>query len=205
MRRRALGAALMAAIVFAFPAAESLAQNKKKGDAGKPKAETVDSAKLPAREYVGKVGSVPGPDRVFTLEMESKSVVVTGANRNRINYKTTSAWTEVEFQASEKVRVRTKLLPEQFDEKGNLKKYTSKQLAELRGKDSQGLPGYESSLDKLAPGQTVSVQLAPAKVAAKGKDKDDAAAAEKKMQVRLIVILAEPSGGEGRAVPKKKK
>lgn len=211
MRRRVIGASLLAAIVFLLPGAESFAQNKKKGDPDKPKGKTVDSAKLPAREYAGKLGSVPGTDRVFLVEMESKSIVPTGVRnggRNRpatVNYKTTTTWTEVEFQAAEKVKVRTMVLPEQFDEKGSVKKYTAKQLAELRGKVSQGLPGYESSLDKLEAGQKVSVQLvaAPARAAAKTKDKDEAGQADKKMQVRLIVILAE-AGGDG-ARPKDKK
>jgi hypothetical protein len=209
MRRRVIGAGLLAAVVFALPGAESLAQNKKKGDPEKPKGKTVDSAKLPAREYAGKLGSVPGTDRVFLVEMESKSAVPTirngGRNRPAIGYKTTTTWTEVEFQTTEKVKVRTMVLPDQFDEKGNLKKYTSKMLAELRGKDSQGLPGYESSLDKLEAGQRVSVQLvaAPAR-AAKAKDKEDAGQAEKRMQVRLIVILAEASAEGARPKDRKK-
>jgi hypothetical protein len=195
MRRRLLGASLLMAALVAVPIAEVHAQ-KKKGD-DKPAAKPVDSAKLKAGEYAGTLKSVPGNDRVFLVELESTSVVPTGVQRgNRfrpatVKTKTVTSKAEIEFQASEKVRVRTKALPEAFDEKGNIKKYTREELAALRGKDSRGLPGYESSLDRLSAGQKVSVVLAaaPAK-----KDKDGGAVAEKKMQVKMIVILSESSG-----------
>jgi hypothetical protein len=196
MRRRVFGAALLAAFVFALPGVESVAQTKKKDAPDKAKPKAVDSAKLPAGEYAGTLASVPGADRTFVLEKETRSAVPAGVSGGgnrplRVTYKANVVRTEIEFQASEKVRVRTMKLPEQFDEKGNLKRYTSAQLAELRGKDSRGLPGYESSLDKLEAGQKVSVRLyaAPAKPA--GKDKDTQGVAEKKMQVRLIVILSD--------------
>ena len=108
---------------------------------------------------------------------------------------------EVEFQASDKVKVRTTAEPEQFDDKGNPRKLTAKERAEAKGKD-KNLVGYEWALEKLEVGQRVSVTLAsapskaadPAKAQAKDKDKDkdeDDKAAEKKMQVKLIVVLAE--------------
>ena len=65
---------------------------------------------------------------------------------------------KVDFQAEENVKVRIKALPEQFDDKGNIKTYTKEELAELKGKD-KNLPGYESSLDKLQNGQIVQVTL----------------------------------------------
>lgn len=102
---------------------------------------------------------------------------------------------EIEFQATETVKVRTLVTPEQFDEKGNLKKYTAKELAELKGKD-KNLIGFESSLEKLSPGQKVRVALGVARQTAGNKDKEgDAGLNEKRMQVRLIVILDEGSGG----------
>lgn len=101
---------------------------------------------------------------------------------------------EVEFQASDTVKVRTLHTPDQFDEKGNLKKYTAKEIAELKGKD-KNLPGFESSLEKLSPGQKVRLVLAAARQNPGNKDKEgDAGLNEKRMQVRLIVILEEGSG-----------
>lgn len=101
---------------------------------------------------------------------------------------------EVEFQASDSVKVRTLHTPDQFDEKGNLKKYNAKEIAELKGKD-KNLPGFESSLEKLSPGQKVRLVLAAARQNPANKDKEgDAGLNEKRMQVRLIVILEEGSG-----------
>jgi hypothetical protein len=110
-------------------------------------------------------------------------------------------------------------LPEQFDEKGNIKKYTKEELKQLKGKDTN-LPGYESSFEALRPGQLVQVTLATHKAkkpaaspgdakdkpaADKAADKDKAAEkdkpaadkdkdSEKHKQVRLIVILKEDAG-----------
>jgi hypothetical protein len=100
----------------------------------------------------------------------------------------------IEFQASEKAKVRTMLLPETFDDKGNLKKYSKKELAELKGKD-KGLPGFEGALDKLEVGQVVRVLTAAvgksaATKSAKDKDKDDDDELdEKSKQAKLIVVL----------------
>ncbi len=121
---------------------------------------------------------------------------------------------KVDFQAEENVKVRIKALPEQFDDKGNIKTYTKEELAELKGKD-KNLPGYESSLDKLQNGQIVQVTLgvhkkpkpvappaaSPAvekdkdkdkdadKETDASKDKDKDATSQHKLQVRMIVIL----------------
>jgi hypothetical protein len=104
---------------------------------------------------------------------------------------------EVEFQASESVKVRSMFLPDGgFDDKGNPKKPTKEELAKLKGKD-KNLPGYESSLDKMEVGQRVQVQLAAVgKKKDKSKesklDEDAAEDADKQMQVKLIVLLKEP-------------
>jgi len=117
---------------------------------------------------------------------------------------------EIEFQASEKVVVRTMLLPSQFDEKGNPKKFTREELNALKGKDKTAL-GYECSLDQLENGQKVRVVLAvaPAKKPEadkeKDKDKDDPAAADKRRQVKMIVVLEEAKAADGPAAKGKKK
>jgi hypothetical protein len=102
---------------------------------------------------------------------------------------------DFEVQAREGVKVRVLRLPAQSDEKGKPRKYTAKELARLKGKD-RSLPGYESEPEKLEAGQRVTVTLVP--VRKKGKDD-----AEKKMQVKMIVIVNEPD--EVRAMGKGKK
>jgi len=76
----------------------------------------------------------------------------------------------VEFQAKEDVKVRTMILPEQFDDKGNRKEYTKEEKEALKGKDKT-LPGYESSLERLEVGQKLRVVLEPAKNKSKSSDK----------------------------------
>lgn len=116
---------------------------------------------------------------------------------------------DVEFQAAEAVKVRTMLLPESFDDKGNKKTYSKEQLAELKGKD-KAAPGYESSLEKLESGSKVRVVLGPAPPPAKKEAKEDKDAdkddvpADKRMQAKLIVVLEEAPPTKGKAPPKKK-
>ncbi len=100
---------------------------------------------------------------------------------------------DVEFQTKENAKVRNMNLPEQFDEKGNPKKYTAKELAELKGKDKD-LAGYESALEKLEAGQSIKVVLTEMPVKKKTDDKEKDVAVkdpEKKMQVKTVFILAE--------------
>jgi len=121
------------------------------------------------------------------------------------NFRIDTTKQDVDFQAMDDVKVRNVNLPEQFDEKGNPKKYTEKEKAELKGSDKT-LPGYESSLDKLEAGQKVKVTLVMVKKKStddkdKDQDKDKDKDAEKKMQVKMIVILAEAPSTDN---PKKK-
>lgn len=111
----------------------------------------------------------------------------------------------IEFQASEKVKVRTMVLGEEFDEKGNPKKLTKAELDALKGKDKTS-PGYESSLEKLETTQKVRVVLAAApKAAPATKDKDEEPAMDKRMQVKMIVILEGSLGIPDKGKAKKKK
>jgi hypothetical protein len=140
-----------------------------------------------------------------------------------------------DFQAAENVKVRIKDLPERFDDKGKVKKYTAAERSQLKGKD-KNLIGYESSPGALQPGQVVLVALrayrkpAPARKAAvpevaaqnknaaqvkdadkdkdaeKDEDKETDAAIQHKMQVRMILILQDANSSPNSAtVPKKNK
>jgi hypothetical protein len=125
----------------------------------------------------------------------------------------------VEFQNKETVQVRTMVLPEVFDDKGNLRKYTASEKLELKGKDKKA-PGYESSLDKLEVGQQVTVKLVKmpkkkkptppkdsAKDGAKEAPPEDDTTTEKTKQVRRIIITKEADGssaGSPGDKPKKK-
>ncbi len=172
-RRRFGALALMAAFVC-LPAVDAWAQKDKKKDALSDKA---DSSKLKAGKYGGILKTSPNKDRFFDLE-----IPVAGGKK-----------VLVEFQLTEKAKVRTTLLPDAFDDKGNPKKYTAKELAELKGKDKT-LPGYESAVENLRAGQTVQLTLVTVRPPAGGKKKDDDGlkAADKTKQVSLIVIQKSP-------------
>jgi hypothetical protein len=73
-------------------------------------------------------------------------------------FQVVNATQRVDFQVAENVKVRMNDLPENFDEKGNIKRYTKEETAQFKGKD-KNLPGYESSLDALKPGQIVKLAL----------------------------------------------
>jgi hypothetical protein len=120
-------------------------------------------------------------------------------------YKVEKTKVPVEFQLAEKAKIRTMVLPEAFDEKGNLKTYSSKELADLKGKDKTA-PGYDFSIEQLQVGQTVKVTLArvpkdTTDPLTKEKDDDD-----KSKQVKLVVVLkaADPNLLP-KGAPKKKK
>lgn len=142
----------------------------------------------------------------YQQAMLQQQRAMSGIGRGGIpGYRVNTIKQEIEFQLSEKARVRTMLLPEEFDDKGNVKKYSARELAQLRGPDSS-LPGYSSSLDKLEPGQKVRVILG--RVAASGpkadKDADPDAKADKRSQVKTLVILGAASSDSPTGKAKRK-
>jgi hypothetical protein len=96
---------------------------------------------------------------------------------NLIKYETRP----VEIQASEDVVVRAARPPEQFDEKGKIKKYTREELKELKG-DTK-LPGYKAEFSDIGTESIVQISLVKKKDASpkvvlpkKGKDREAEAA-----------------------------
>ncbi|MFQ3649486.1 MAG: hypothetical protein SNJ75_04070 [Gemmataceae bacterium] len=109
-------------------------------------------------------------------------------------YKVEKTKLAIDFQLTEKAKIRTLVLPETFDEKGNLKTYSPKELAELKGKDKSA-PGYEFSVEQLQVGQMVKVTLVrvPKATGGPANERDDAD--DKSKQVKLLVVMraADPS------------
>jgi hypothetical protein len=135
-------------------------------------------------------------NQFLQAQMQIQRAIAQSQGRGGAGYKLSVQKKAIDFQASDKVKVRTLVLPEKFDEKGTLQKYTQKELAELKGKD-KGLPGYESSLEKLEVGQIVQLTLAAAAAPGKSpnKDADGDLIADKTMQVKQILVLKEGTGG----------
>jgi hypothetical protein len=99
----------------------------------------------------------------------------------------------VELQVSDDVRVRLANPPPKFDDKGNPKKYTQKELKSLKGPGNTW--GYPGDFDSLKQNQVVHVFLKKPKEAPKtstGGKKTEKDSAEAKPIVYMIYILQEP-------------
>ena len=97
---------------------------------------------------------------------------------------------KIEFEAPDEMKVRTKLLPVEIDDKGKPRKLTDKEKKALKGPDPK-LPGYLAEFDSLKRDQMVEVY--PVKTKAKPKTNASATDADKeKPKVAMIVILSDP-------------
>jgi len=110
---------------------------------------------------------------------------------------------DVQLRFADDMKVRLLQPPVDYDDKGNLKKYTAKELQELRGKD--GLPGFTGDMDAVRSGQIVRVflarkqvptaQAAKTKYAAKTKgskkktDDEEDEVGSARPQVIMILVL----------------
>ena len=102
---------------------------------------------------------------------------------------------DYELQATDDVKVRMRNPPAQFDDKGRIKRYTQKELKELKGNDKQ--PGFPAEFSDLKQDQIVKVSLirkkgAPRAPVKKGKDVDPDLLNDFLPQMSSIIILAEP-------------
>src|SRR5262245_56009207 len=75
---------------------------------------------------------------------------------------------DVKLRAAENMKVRWNFPPPDYDDKGNLKKYTKEELKALK---DPGLPGYRGEFDALRTGQIVRVYLAKQHAYMKGAAK----------------------------------
>jgi hypothetical protein len=102
---------------------------------------------------------------------------------------------DVELHTAEEFKVRVANPPTQFDEKGQVKKYTQKELKELKGDPK--LPGYPGEFSDLHNDQMISVTLVKKKDASKpkagGKDADAALLGDNLPVASMIVVVSEPA------------
>lgn len=109
-------------------------------------------------------------------------------------YTTKEEKVRLELQAADDMKVRLSQPPTGFDDKGNPKKYTQKELTELKGPDPK-LPGYLGELSDVGQDKVATVTLAKkrdTKSTAKGKEKDDDPAAGRRLLITMIVLYPEP-------------
>lgn len=98
---------------------------------------------------------------------------------------------DITLVPTDDLKVRVLTPPVVFDDKGRPKRYSAKELKELKGEGN--LPGYTADLESLHPNQTVLLYLMRKKKPAKkeGALEKDGLDDDKPL-VRMIVILAEP-------------
>jgi hypothetical protein len=106
---------------------------------------------------------------------------------------------QVEVKTAEALKVRTATPPVEYDSKGNLKRWTAKELQALRG--ASRLPGFPAEFDKVRMGQIVELYVAkapatkrsPAAAKAKKQEAEDEDLADyPRPEVLMIVVVMEP-------------
>ena len=120
---------MLLGVALVIPA--SMAQEKDKKDTPEQKEKV-----FKVGDIVGKVTNIDANEKSFHLQVGKQDVKV---------------------MTIDDVKVRTKNPPVAYDDKGNKKRYTPKELKELRG-DSK-LPGYTAEFNDLKQNQWVKVSL----------------------------------------------
>lgn len=153
---------------------------------------------------------VPVPDPVAMLKMANlQRQLAMSAPRNRVNIMRQIAQQQqnmvrmeprpLDLEPVEDLIVRRKNPPIAFDENGKIKRYTQKELKELKGEDPK-LPGYQADFDSLQMGQIVQVSLVKKKPekpvgkpkAIKKEDIEFLLNEEERPLVKMVLIVAEP-------------
>jgi hypothetical protein len=137
------------------------------------------------REFVAHIVRVDTEKRILALDTQ----VRTGRGSKTIPLG--------ELPAADDLKVRVLYPPPATDERGNPKKYTSKELKALKGPGNEW--GYTADFDSLKPGQTVRFYLKWPKPAAKQPPRQPNASKEAqpaeaaKPVIATIHILAQPA------------
>jgi hypothetical protein len=164
--------------------------------------------------------SVPDPEQLWSMKMQQAQHMQSIANaQNAQQYaqrvqalqNLLAQWAAsgtgytkkpMPVRATESCKVRTMFPPVQYDDAGNLKKWTRKELDALKANSK--LPGFPSDFDMLKPGQFVEVYFvkppkeerkpgAGAGAAKKKKgDEDPPDPMMNRPEIVLIVIISEP-------------
>jgi hypothetical protein len=120
---------MLLGVVLVVPAL--LAQDKDKKETPEQKEKLIKVG-----DILGKVTNIDANEKSFHLQVGKQDVKV---------------------MTIDDVKIRTKNPPVAYDDKGNKKKYTAKELKELKG-DSK-LPGYSAEFNDLKQNQVVEVSL----------------------------------------------
>jgi len=172
--------------------APALAEDKK--PAKKTEKQEVKDKFVPLGSIVCRVGRIEGAQKVITVQIPQPVLQLTG-----LRVQVGQVLRDVELQPSDDMKVRILQPPADFDEKGRPKRYTAKELKEMKGNDPK-LPGYTADFESLKADQIVKIYLGTRKEAKapprpkgrkKGKEAEEAET-EHKPEITMVVIIAEP-------------
>jgi hypothetical protein len=213
MRRTFLLAGLLLALALVLP---TRAADEKKAPDKKPEPKPGDQL-VNKTDINGKLVHVEGPGKGIRVQIQvpklDMNVMNTINNLTRQLYTTrdpntirslqtqiaqnkakmyTNENKDVDIEPGEDVKVVAANPPIAFDDKGKIKKYTSKELAEL--KDDPKSKYFKADFDSLKPGQYVTVTVGWKKDAVKpkfGKEKEADWGDNKPIAIKIIIV-AEP-------------
>jgi hypothetical protein len=152
----------------------------------------------------------------YTAKMNAaiaQGIALMNNDPNNQPFKVVASLMDYTLEIQDPVVVRKMFLATEYDDTGNLKKYTAQEKEELRGKDKTK-PGYEAKFEDLLPSQEVKISLTPPKKKSdKDKEKDkDAKTDDAPMiddvprpTVNMIVMTKELTASPGESTPKKDK
>ncbi len=198
MSSRLRWSCLLAGLLCSVPAlAGDEASDAKKGD---PAEKEAKEKLVRLGSITGKLTKVDGTQRSLTVQITvpvaqpSSSHGYSGGARGRPRvqgYRIQNKTINVDLEASENVRVRTEAPPKNVDENGKPKKYTTKELQELKGPDPK-LTGYTADFDSLKTGQMVKVYMARkkdnGKAGANAKATDKGTDKEKPLATTIVIL-----------------
>ena len=143
-------------LCIAFLSFSALGQDAKKKN--KSPVDRIDISKINGNTINGKVASEPTEKSIIIQIHNPKANVNPPGNKGK-NTPPTPDWKELEVPIRENTKFRFKEPVEAFDEKGNIKVYTSQDLKKLKG-SNPNLPGYEAKPENIVPGHLVTITLA---------------------------------------------
>jgi hypothetical protein len=100
------------------------------------------------------------------------------------------SYKEYDLETKDNVVVRKLFLSTEFDDMGNVKKYSDKEKAELRGTD-KSKPGYASKMDEVASGMEAKLYLTPPpkkKKASESKADEEGVGNADRPTINMIVL-----------------
>jgi hypothetical protein len=153
---------------------------------------------------------------LMKFQVHLQQLQATGANVQNMFHIVKSS-KDFDLEVMENVKVARATLPTEYDDEGEVKKYTEAELKKMKSADVPG--GYTAAPEDLRVGQTVKLFLSPPKKQDSKKsdngDADKSDEAKSKLtpgstdvarpQVRMVLIQEESTTPEPKDTPKKKK